>query len=99
MRNTAPTPVSTLHPGGPRRQKHARRRRPPSLRLHRPDNNRIPRLEYIEADAPRAWPALAATGFTIERRTPVMTAAPGWAGQCSGESAGSLGALSGNRFV
>ena len=38
--------------------------------------NRIPRLEYIEEDAPRAWPALAAAGFTIERRTPVMIATP-----------------------
>jgi ribosomal protein S18 acetylase RimI-like enzyme len=37
---------------------------------------RIPRLEYIEEDAPRAWPALAAAGFTIERRTPVMIATP-----------------------
>ena len=37
---------------------------------------RIPRLEYIEEDAPGAWPALAATGFTIERRTPVMIATP-----------------------
>jgi GNAT superfamily N-acetyltransferase len=39
--------------------------------------NRVPRLEYIEEDAPCAWPALAAAGFTIERRTPVMTATPG----------------------
>ena len=39
--------------------------------------HRIPRLEYIEKDAPRAWPALAAAGFTIERRTPVMITAPG----------------------
>ncbi|HEY3954842.1 MAG TPA: UTRA domain-containing protein [Streptosporangiaceae bacterium] len=38
--------------------------------------DRIPRLEYIEEDAPRAWPALAAAGFTIERRTPVMIATP-----------------------
>ena len=38
---------------------------------------RVPRLEYIEEDAPRVWPALAAAGFTIERRTPVMTATPG----------------------
>jgi ribosomal protein S18 acetylase RimI-like enzyme len=37
---------------------------------------RVPRLEYIEEDAPRAWPALAAAGFTIERRTPVMIATP-----------------------
>jgi GNAT superfamily N-acetyltransferase len=40
-------------------------------------SDRIPRLEYVEEDAPRAWPPLAAAGFTIERRTPVMTAAPG----------------------
>jgi ribosomal protein S18 acetylase RimI-like enzyme len=39
-------------------------------------SHRIPRLEYIEEDAPRAWPALAAAGFTIERRTPVMIATP-----------------------
>jgi GNAT superfamily N-acetyltransferase len=38
--------------------------------------SRIPRLEYIEEDAPRAWPALATAGFTIEHRTPVMTATP-----------------------
>jgi GNAT superfamily N-acetyltransferase len=37
---------------------------------------RIPRLEYIEEDAPQVWPALAAAGFTIEHRTPVMTATP-----------------------
>ena len=40
------------------------------------DRHRIPRLEYIEEDAPLAWPVLAAAGFTIERRTPVMTATP-----------------------
>jgi ribosomal protein S18 acetylase RimI-like enzyme len=40
-------------------------------------NHRVPRLEYIEEDAPRAWPALAAAGFTIEHRTPVMIATPG----------------------
>jgi ribosomal protein S18 acetylase RimI-like enzyme len=40
------------------------------------DSHRIPRLEYIEEDAPRVWPALAAAGFTVERRTPVMTATP-----------------------
>ena len=40
------------------------------------DRHRIPRLEYIEEDAPLTWPALAAAGFTIERRTPVMTATP-----------------------
>jgi GNAT superfamily N-acetyltransferase len=28
-------------------------------------SHRIPRLEYIEEDAPRAWPALAAAGFTM----------------------------------
>jgi ribosomal protein S18 acetylase RimI-like enzyme len=39
--------------------------------------DRIPRLEYIEEDAPRTWPALAAAGFAIERRTPVMIATPG----------------------
>jgi ribosomal protein S18 acetylase RimI-like enzyme len=39
-------------------------------------SHRVPRLEYIEEDAPRAWPALAAAGFTIERRTPVMIATP-----------------------
>ena len=39
-------------------------------------SHRVPRLEYIEEDAPRVWPALAAAGFTIERRTPVMTATP-----------------------
>jgi ribosomal protein S18 acetylase RimI-like enzyme len=40
-------------------------------------SNRVPRLEYTEEDAPGAWPALAAAGFTLERRTPVMTAIPG----------------------
>ena len=39
-------------------------------------SDRPPRLEYIEEDAPCAWPALAAAGFTIERRTPVMIATP-----------------------
>jgi GNAT superfamily N-acetyltransferase len=39
--------------------------------------HRTPRLEYIEEDAPRAWPALAAAGFTIERRIPVMIATAG----------------------
>jgi GNAT superfamily N-acetyltransferase len=38
------------------------------------ENHRTPRLEYVEEDAPRAWPALAAAGFTIEQRTPVMSA-------------------------
>ena len=28
--------------------------------------HRVPRLEYIEEDAPRAWPALAAAGFTVD---------------------------------
>jgi GNAT superfamily N-acetyltransferase len=37
---------------------------------------RIPRLEYIEESAPASWPALAAAGFTVERRTPVMIATP-----------------------
>jgi ribosomal protein S18 acetylase RimI-like enzyme len=35
---------------------------------------RVPRLEYIEEDAPRVWPALATAGFAVERRTPVMIA-------------------------
>jgi ribosomal protein S18 acetylase RimI-like enzyme len=39
-------------------------------------SHRVPRLEYIKEDAPSAWPALAAAGFTIERRTPVMIATP-----------------------
>ena len=39
-------------------------------------SQRIPRLEYVEDSAPRAWPELAAAGFTIERRTPVMIAVP-----------------------
>ena len=39
-------------------------------------SHRIPRLEYVEEDAPRAWPALAAAGFAVERRTPVMIATP-----------------------
>jgi GNAT superfamily N-acetyltransferase len=39
-------------------------------------SQRIPRLEYVEEDAPSAWPALAAAGFAVERRTPVMIAAP-----------------------
>ena len=38
--------------------------------------HRIPRLEYVAEDAPGAWAALAAAGFTVERRTPVMIAAP-----------------------
>jgi ribosomal protein S18 acetylase RimI-like enzyme len=33
-------------------------------------SHRVPRLEYIEEDAPRAWPALAAAGFTIMIATP-----------------------------
>jgi hypothetical protein len=36
----------------------------------------VPRLEYIEEDAPRVWPALATAGFAVERRTPVMIATP-----------------------
>jgi ribosomal protein S18 acetylase RimI-like enzyme len=39
-------------------------------------SRRIPRLEYVEEDAPRAWAALAAAGFAVERRTPVMIATP-----------------------
>lgn len=38
--------------------------------------HRVPRLEYVEEDAPRAWPALAAAGFAVERRIPVMIATP-----------------------
>ncbi len=37
---------------------------------------RIPRMEYIEESAPATWPVLAAAGFTVERRTPVMIATP-----------------------
>ena len=37
---------------------------------------RVPRVEYIEEDAPRVWPALAAAGFAVEHRTPVMIATP-----------------------
>src|SRR5580658_6671711 len=40
-------------------------------------SQRIPRLEYVEDDAPKAWPALAAAGFALERRTPVMITTPG----------------------
>jgi ribosomal protein S18 acetylase RimI-like enzyme len=40
-------------------------------------SHRVPRLEYIEEDAPRVWPALAAAGFTAERRLPVMITTPG----------------------
>jgi len=40
-------------------------------------HQRIPRLEYIEDSAPRVWPALAAAGFALERRIPVMIATPG----------------------
>jgi ribosomal protein S18 acetylase RimI-like enzyme len=39
-------------------------------------SHRTPRLEYVEEDAPRAWAALAAAGFAVERRTPVMIATP-----------------------
>ncbi len=39
-------------------------------------NHRIPRLEYIEEDAPSTWPALAEAGFAVEARTPVMIATP-----------------------
>jgi hypothetical protein len=39
-------------------------------------SRRVPRLEYVEEDAPRAWPALATAGFTVEHRLPVMTATP-----------------------
>jgi GNAT superfamily N-acetyltransferase len=37
-------------------------------------SQRAPRLEYVDDDAPEVWPALAAAGFTLERRTPVMIA-------------------------
>ena len=40
------------------------------------DRDRVPRLEYIEEDAPRVWPALATAGFAVEHRTPVMIALP-----------------------
>jgi len=40
-------------------------------------HQRIPRLEYVEASAPAAWPALAAAGFVLDRRTPVMISVPG----------------------
>jgi len=39
-------------------------------------NRRIPRLEYVEQSAPHVLPALIAAGFAVERRTPVMIAAP-----------------------
>jgi ribosomal protein S18 acetylase RimI-like enzyme len=44
-----------------------------SFRQH----GRIPRLEYVEASAPEVEAALAAAGFTVELRTPVMVSGPG----------------------
>ena len=44
-----------------------------SFRQH----ERIPRLEYVEASAPEVEKALAAAGFTVELRTPVMVCGPG----------------------
>jgi ribosomal protein S18 acetylase RimI-like enzyme len=38
--------------------------------------HRVPRLEYIEEEAQRVWPALATAGFAVECRTPVMIATP-----------------------
>jgi ribosomal protein S18 acetylase RimI-like enzyme len=39
-------------------------------------HHRIPRLEYVEASAPDVEPALAAAGFAVECRTPVMISTP-----------------------
>jgi GNAT superfamily N-acetyltransferase len=44
-----------------------------SFRQH----DRIPRLEYVEASAPGVERSLAAAGFTVELRTPVMVSGPG----------------------
>lgn len=41
------------------------------------DQQRVPRLEYVEASAPHAADALLAAGFAVERRTPVMVSYPG----------------------
>jgi ribosomal protein S18 acetylase RimI-like enzyme len=38
---------------------------------------RVPRLEYVPAAAPRVEAALAAQGFTVEGRPPVMVSVPG----------------------
>jgi len=40
-------------------------------------HERVPRLEYVEASAPAVEAALAAAGFTVELRTPVMISGPG----------------------
>lgn len=40
------------------------------------DRHRLPRLEYVEASAPRVAAALATAGFTTEARTPVMISYP-----------------------
>ena len=38
---------------------------------------RIPRLEYVPADAPKVEPALIAAGFTAEGRPPILFSVPG----------------------
>jgi len=38
---------------------------------------RIPRLEYVPADAPKVEPALTAAGFTVEGRPPILVSVPG----------------------
>jgi ribosomal protein S18 acetylase RimI-like enzyme len=40
------------------------------------EHQRIPRLEYVEDNAPDVERALLAAGFTVERRTPVMISRP-----------------------
>jgi ribosomal protein S18 acetylase RimI-like enzyme len=40
------------------------------------DRHRIPRLEYVEQNAPRVLPALIAAGFAVDQRTPVLIATP-----------------------
>src|SRR6202522_3159779 len=40
-------------------------------------HERIPRLEYVEASAPEVEAAVAAAGFSVELRTPVMVSGPG----------------------
>jgi len=40
------------------------------------ERQRIPRLEYVEDDAPDVERALLAAGFAVERRTPVMISTP-----------------------
>jgi GNAT superfamily N-acetyltransferase len=39
-------------------------------------HNRVPRLEYVPATAPAVEPALAAAGFAVEGRPPVMVSTP-----------------------